>query len=167
MIVHPTYDTDTKTWFLPTGEEAATLAQLKKQLPPYTKIADYYPKGYTQKIVISLPLRTSEKTVVSIPPVAQVAQTPKTKNTTFIAPSVIQPVIQRILPDTTPKRKCIYDHNRILDLWFSGLTAPEIAIELSIPRWSTITNIVWTARRKSDPRATPRNPRSTSIYHYG
>lgn len=51
-----------------------------------------------------------------------------------------------------------YDYETILDLWFAGMTAPEIAAKLGIRPWSAVTNVVWNARRRSppDPRAVTR-----------
>ena len=159
MIVHPAYDVVTKTWFVETGEEATSLRELKKQLKPYTKIADYYPNGYRKKIIYREKLRTTQKPPIQTPRAAQDAQGVKTAKNDATKTTITRPTIKRCYPDTVPKRRCIYNHNTILNMWYSGLDAPTIADALSIKRWTSVVNIVWQARRKGDPRAVERNRR--------
>ena len=171
MTVSPTYDVDTQSWFLDTGHEAASLTALKLLLPKGTKIAGYYPKGYLHKIVYREPqkelLRTqitkpaqSVKTAISDPAHAQVAQRDISMVQNQELSTSSPTICKRVIPETTPKRRCIYDHDHILNLWFAGLDGPTIASELGLPRWTTVVNIVWQARQKGDPRATPRNSRT-------
>ena len=98
--VHPAYDVITHTWYLDTGEEAPTLRELKKQLQPYTKIADYYPKGYVQKIIHQKPLRTPQKQQIQKPAIAQVAQLAETAKIDTIETTITKPTIERHYLDT-------------------------------------------------------------------
>jgi hypothetical protein len=45
MLVHPSFDPVTSTWFTLDGYEAASLARLKQQLPKGSHIVGYYPHG--------------------------------------------------------------------------------------------------------------------------
>lgn len=52
-------------------------------------------------------------------------------------------------------RKAIYDWDAVLDRWHAGETSPQIASALTMPA-KTVVSIVDNARRRKDPRATPR-----------
>lgn len=157
--VHPSFDTQTKTWYLDSGEEALSLRELKKQLIPYTRIEGYYPNGYTHKIAYREPAAHPQKQQIQNPPIARVAQGVETQQNDEIKPTIPRPTIKRSYPDANSKWPRKYNHDAILNLWFAGLDGPTIASELGIERWQAVVNIVWMERQNGDPRAVERNPR--------
>jgi hypothetical protein len=49
-----------------------------------------------------------------------------------------------------------FPRDKILELWKAGMSAPEIARALGIRRWQGVSNLIYEARKKGDPRALRR-----------
>lgn len=65
MKYHPEFDG--KLWFVPgTDAEARTVRELLKQLPPGSRIKDYYPKGYAAPVRVNTP--RVDRPVPPLPP---------------------------------------------------------------------------------------------------
>lgn len=175
---HPTFYPDTQTWEVEGYPPARTLRELAATLPPRTHIEGYAPGGYrptgharghsdgplrsnlrtnyagaraaTRRLAAA---QAQERVRPPEPPVVTWAPSP----TRAVPPP---PVPARAAPRlSAPPQGRTYDHDRILDLWAAGKTAPEIAAALGMPRWQTVNSIVCDHRRHGDPRATPRNSR--------
>ena len=152
MIVHPAYDPAKGEWFID-KHAAPTLRELLKQLPANTVIADYYPKGYKHVIVYrEAPLLASGG------PRIQSNEDFTSHKKLFDEERVSRPHIKRLKPKRYPglPHHCKYDRERILNLWVTGKTGPEIARELGIKRWVKINQVVAQARHHGDPRAISR-----------
>lgn len=142
ITIHPEFDGQ---WFWKSdkGElfEALSLRLLKAQLGPGYRIQDYYPNGYHKKTIW---------------------ESEKTKFIPIVRPLTVAISTEEIDAGMSPSLKKKgggarrYDHERILDLWSQGWTAPKIARLLNMPEWKRVGQIVSTYRQRGDVRAKPR-----------
>lgn len=71
------------------------------------------------------------------------------------------PLRMKAIPMPEPRKgmkkgECKYDHEKVLDLWASGMTGPEIREKLGIRSGGTIGEILEKARKRGDKRAERR-----------
>lgn len=157
MIVHPAFDPVTCLWFLETGEEARSIADLKGKLPENVKIVGYYPNGYDGKFKVKPPTTTE-------PPILRPNYNPLATEPKIIPPSKrsgarLKPVQQMPLRKINGgNRRRKYDHDAILNLWVKGKTGKQIALELGIADWKKVCQIVSNERAYGDARAVSRAP---------
>lgn len=188
ITLHPTYDPVTKTFFLVKPKcEAPTIAGLLQKLGPGYAVQDYYPNGIPFGMLprgMSMPGDTTNmrKPVVmaTTGPRAHTARR-KPAGESFAPPLPQEPSptktnVQPSLEEGEPSRRKIAFHylikgkmrpldaveNRALDLWAQGMMAKEIAQIVGQKLTWVSSWLVPMARKRGDPRAVIRNPKSVA-----
>lgn len=188
ITVHPTFDPITKTFFLTKPKaEAPTIAGLLRKLGEGYAIQDYYPNGVPFEMLprgMQMPGDASKMRT----PVVMATTGPrghrdrrKAAGESFAPPLPQEPPptktnVRPSQEDGEPSRRKIAYHlkikgmvrpldaaeNRALDLWAQGMMAKEIAQIVGQKLTWVSSWLVPMARKRGDPRATVRNPKSVA-----
>jgi hypothetical protein len=159
MIIHPTFDPLTNTWFVPEHPhcEAPTIRLLLEQVGAGCTVRDYYPGGVPREM-----LPRSDSKVLTRPRIDSGPPAPRRKPAGETS--------GQQAPETPPSPKAhqqpskgvrgtIFSEtdNQILDLWIQGEKAAVIAEKLGVKKAYVSSYIVPKGRRVGDPRAVVRN----------
>ena len=139
MKLHPEFDVETETWFVPdTPHEAKTLCELQAIVGKRTRLIGYYPSGFG--LIQQEGFAVFSKYVKMRPPnPAQWREHGKVR-----------------LPPSAPKPKPKLDVEGIIDDWAAGISIHDIASKHEITvRY--VQYLISGARRQGDLRAKPRD----------
>lgn len=165
-VVHPFYNPTMGLWLTDNGVQAKSLAELQTKLGLKAKIEGYYPDGYKPPKDTTPQEKFARHPVITPPTNEQKRlhikklQENKRKRSMVSIPSMASTkVVPKAVPKTGPLQKR-YDHNLVLDLWKEGVNTELIAERIQAPNIQTVMDIIRSARRRHDPRATSRRSRS-------
>jgi len=162
--IHPEFFTDTGRWHHE-NVSAPTVRALLAELPPGTTVRDYFPEGRevtsaergfcvsdmrSQSDAHALALRPKLEMRTGTPAYfkrrRELVDEEHTRR--FSHAAVADGDGRQYNRDTGKK----YDRDRVLDLWRSGHSGPEIEIELSMPKGSAMP-LIQVARQHGELRA--------------
>ncbi len=160
LTVHPEYDVDTRTWFVPDMEfEAPTLAQLARLLGSQVTVRDYYPRGLGPQIAVTHIERETRRSQTDAPPPVMRPHLENRRQKPVARQVKQKPAARQVKhPGERRPGESRYNRDQILDLWAAGLTDRQIkgSVAGGISR-SHLHSLIKQAREAGDPRAVRHN----------